>query len=67
MAFARPQVRGADENAAHARDDKVAGKQAAAQPADNQRRYSPGCSCCPARSLSPELASWLLTYSWCLL
>ena len=38
MAFARPQVRGADENAAHAREDKVAGKQAAAQPADNQRR-----------------------------
>ena len=51
MAFARPQVRGADENAAHARDDKVAGKQAAAQPAGQPEEVQSGLQLLPCQIL----------------
>ena len=40
MAFARPQARAADENAAHAREDKAPGK-AAGQQGPTQRRWGP--------------------------
>lgn len=55
MAFARPQARAADENAAHVKEDKAPGK-AAGQQGAGQRRCGP-CTLVPAPDLGVNTAS----------